>query len=122
MEKCCIVIPIYKAELNQVEKTVVNNFLQKIENYPWCFIAPSDLELGWYQKNYPDIAQHVFAEWKSGSLSDYNQLMMNTSFYKRFEGNEYILIFQLDGFILKDDKALGEFLNEGYDYIGAPWP
>ena len=110
MKKCCIVIPIYKAELNRIEKIVLDNLLQKIQNYPRCFMAPSDLELGWYQKNYQDIDQQVFADWKSDSLDAYNQLMMKESFYKRFDENEYILIFQLDGFILKGDSVLDEFL------------
>ena len=122
MKKCCVVIPIYKTVLNSVEQVVLNHFLQKIQNYPWCFMAPSDLDLRWYQNNYPEIAQQVFAGWKSDSLDDYNQLMMKPSFYKRFDDYGYIFIFQLDGFILKDDGVLNEFLDMDYDYIGAPFP
>ena len=36
-----------------------------------------------------------------------------------FLDSEYILIYQLDAFVFKDE--LKEWCQKGYDYIGAPW-
>ena len=38
--------------------------------------------------------------------------------YSRFEKYEYMLIYQLDAFVFSD--RLMEFVEAGYDYIGAP--
>ncbi|RZJ87158.1 MAG: hypothetical protein EOO20_16720 [Chryseobacterium sp.] len=44
--------------------------------------------------------------------------MISKEFYKRFSSSEYILIYQLDAWVFKDE--LLEWCNNGYDYIGAP--
>ena len=49
----------------------------------------------------------------------YNELLLSALFYERFLDSEYILIYQLDAFVFKDE--LTEWCKKGYDYIGAPW-
>jgi len=50
------------------------------------------------------------------TLGDYNRLMLSREFWTGLE-TEKVLVFQEDGFLLKD--RVDEFLD--YDYIGAPW-
>jgi hypothetical protein len=50
------------------------------------------------------------------SVKDYNGLMLSREFWTGLE-TEKALIFQEDGFLLKD--GVDDFLD--YDYIGAPW-
>ena len=45
--------------------------------------------------------------------------MLSSEFYRRFSKFEYILIYQLDAFVFKDQ--LNYWCKKGYDYIGAPW-
>ena len=51
------------------------------------------------------------------TIGDYNRLMLNPKFWEGIDA-EKVLIFQEDGFLLKD--GIDEFMK--YDYIGAPWP
>ena len=44
--------------------------------------------------------------------------MLSRKFYQRFASSEYILIYQLDGYVFSD--ALETWCQKGYDYIGAP--
>jgi hypothetical protein len=44
---------------------------------------------------------------------------LSNSFYERFLDCKYILIYQLDGLIFKDE--LKYWCDKNYDYIGAPW-
>ena len=39
-------------------------------------------------------------------------------FYSRFEEYKYILIYQLDAYVFRDE--LLQWCNNGYDYVGAP--
>lgn len=52
------------------------------------------------------------------SIDGYNKLMLSPSFYKAFSNYEYILIYQLDAWVFKDE--LQHWCNQKYDYIGAP--
>lgn len=45
--------------------------------------------------------------------------MREQAFYKSFKDYDYMLIYQLDAWVFKDE--LMEWCNKGYDYIGAPW-
>jgi len=44
--------------------------------------------------------------------------MMSPAFYDAFKAFDYILIYQLDAFVFRDE--LEYFCSLGYDYIGAP--
>ena len=45
--------------------------------------------------------------------------MLSRNFYKRFYSYDYMLIYQLDAYVFKDE--LEYWCKKGYDYIGAPW-
>ncbi len=53
------------------------------------------------------------------SIDTYNAMLLQPWFYRLFSEWDYLLIYQLDAWILRDD--LDEWLNKGYTYIGAPW-
>lgn len=121
-QKCCVAIPVYKEKLNPVEEGVLRDAFEKLSDFPFQFIAPGNLDLKYYQETFRECGSLSFNEWQSDSISDYNRLMMQHTFYRAFEEYESILIFQLDGLLLKGNTELHSFLDMGYDYIGAPWP
>jgi hypothetical protein len=45
--------------------------------------------------------------------------MLSLDFYNRFIDCEYVLIYQLDAYVFRDE--LKEWCSKNYDYIGAPW-
>ncbi|AMS26257.1 hypothetical protein AEM51_03710 [Bacteroidetes bacterium UKL13-3] len=53
------------------------------------------------------------------NIKGYNKLMIAPSFYKAFKMYTFILIYQLDAFVFRDE--LKDWCNKGYSYIGAPW-
>jgi len=53
------------------------------------------------------------------SVSTYNAMLLQSWFYQLFDDWNYLLIFQLDAWILGDDLAA--WLEKSYTYIGAPW-
>jgi hypothetical protein len=52
-------------------------------------------------------------------VQGYNKLMLSAAFYETFLGYTYILIYQLDAFVFKDE--LLKWCDRNFDYIGAPW-
>lgn len=119
-----IVIPIYKTDLEEYEKLSLNQCLEILKNYPITFIAPNSLDFSkiteafkalntteYYIERFDDIHfKGIFA---------YNNLMLSYKFYERFLKYKYILIYQLDVFVFRDE--LTAWCKKDYDYIGAPW-
>lgn len=112
-----IVIPVYKLPLKESERTSIERVFSLLGMFDICFIAPEGLviddeithgrEVVYFDKSFFD------------GIHGYNRMMLSSDFYKRFSDYEYILICQTDAYIFKN--TLGEWLDKGYDYIGAPW-
>lgn len=121
-EKCVVIIPIYKNKLNELEYTCLKNYQKKLFDSAFYFIAPIDLDDSYYNEKWREIPLIKFNIWHADSLNDYNNLLMTPDFYSRFFEYEYMLILQLDGWMIKGREELEQFLGMNYDYIGAPWP
>ena len=115
-----IVIPIYKTDLNVYETVSLNQVVDVLKNYTKIIIKPTNLDvkaiLDKYDNQFDvqDFDDDYFTD-----LVGYNRLMLSPEFYGRFEDSKYILIYQLDAFVFRDELAYWCSLN--YDYIGAPW-
>lgn len=119
---CIIIIPIYKNELSEQEYFCLENYRKKLYDMPFCFIAPRDVADSYYSKRWKNISIVKFDTWHADSLDDYNNLLMTPDFYNKFSEYDYMLILQLDGWLIKGKEELEYFLKMEYDYIGAPWP
>lgn len=114
-----IIIPIYSDHLKDSESVSLRQCIKVLSAYPISFIKPRRLELKNISKKYPEISIETFDDNYFKSVESYNRLMLSSSFYERFSDFEYILIYQLDAYVFRDE--LKEWCQKGYDYIGAPW-
>ena len=115
--KAAVVIPIYKEELNDLEKISLAQVRKVLKNYPMIFVGPEGKNFSYLEPGemlvqfHPQYFKDVIA---------YSQLLLQPFFYEPFLPFDYILIYQLDAFVFYD--ALEDFCRLGYDYIGAAWP
>lgn len=114
-----VVIPIYKTTLSHYEAISLKQVCIILKDYPLTVIKPRGLELHDLSRQYPLLTFEDFDDSYFKGISGYNRLMMSETFYQRFIDYKYILIYQLDAYVFKDELA--EWCNKGYDYIGAPW-
>lgn len=122
-ENAVVVIPIYKRNLNDDERMSLIQCFKILKKHTVCLVCPSELKMDLYE----DIAEEHsvrltierFPETFFEGIVGYNELMMTLCFYSRFQKYEYILIYQLDAWVFRDE--LDEWCQKGYDYIGAPW-
>ena len=115
--KAAVVIPVYKSELNELEKISLAQVRKILKNYPIIFVAPAEVKYPYFT---PSDSVVYFPPQFFQGVQTYNYLMMSPNFYAAFKDFEYILIYQLDAFVFRDE--LEYFCSLGYDYIGAPWP
>ena len=119
---CAIVVPIYKEHLDKYEELSFRQCLRILHNYEVFLVTYEHLDLSSYElisREYGISLYSVFfPESFFKGIKGYNNLMMQKMFYASFKSYRYILIYQLDAFVFKDE--LSYWCNQGYDYIGAP--
>lgn len=125
MSAVCIVVPVYKDELERYESISLEQCCKILYTYPIVLVTYSDLNLEktkeYILHKFPNtkisIANFDKAYFKD--ISAYNKLMLSAEFYEYFRNYDCILIHQLDAFVFKDE--LNYWAERKYDYIGAPW-
>lgn len=118
-----VIIPVYKDRLDPMEFTSLSQCLKILGKYSICLIGPKSLDLTIYKQLFssygcPLCIEYFDSEYFS-SVTGYNKLLLSKSFYERFAKWKYMLIYQLDAYVFKDE--LDYWCSKGYDYIGAPW-
>ncbi|ASW75057.1 hypothetical protein IQ37_00325 [Chryseobacterium piperi] len=118
--KNVIVIPIYKVRLTEYEITSLKQCFKILGKHPIKFVAPNNLDLSVYNNVLEKpIEVEYFNSHFFKNISGYNQLMLSKEFYERFSHYNYMLVYQLDCYVFRDE--LDFWCLKGYDYIGAPW-
>lgn len=120
---CAIIIPVYKETLDKYEELSFRQCMKMLQDYPIYLITHSSLNISEYEKiaeeYHVQLDKALFPESFFAGVSGYNSLMMQKAFYSKFVSYEYILIYQLDAFVFRDE--LGYWCKQGYDYIGSLW-
>lgn len=115
-----VVIPIYKSILSSDEIISLDQCFKILGQHEICFVAPLGLDVSEYQSRLnQEMNVEFFDPNYFTNIRGYNQLMLSLEFYTRFKSYEYMLIYQLDCFVFRDE--LDYWCKQGYDYIGAPW-
>lgn len=119
--KACIVIPIYKTQLDHFEQISLSQCFSILGKHDIYIICPEGEEKSirsislLKNKNAGYVA---FDDQFFKSIAGYNRLLKYPGFYKEFLSYTHLLIYQLDAFVFRDD--LGYWCDQGFDNIGAP--
>lgn len=122
-KRCTVVIPVYKETPTESEWMSFQQILQVLGHYPISLLTHENLSLHTYTKeltkqNIPYSRNHFSSNFFSG-IPGYNALLLSPEFYNSYSDSEFILIYQLDAWVFRDE--LEAWCSIGYDYIGAPW-
>ena len=113
-----VIIPIYRTNLSKTEQMSLNQCVKVLGDFDIVFVKPKKLNST--SINFDGkIKAESFPVKYFKNLYGYNSLMLAEDFYRRFLDYKYILIYQLDAFVFKNE--LISWCNKGYDYLGAPW-
>lgn len=113
-----IVIPVYRPEFTEAEKASLKQCMNVLSRYAVKVVKPRSLDLKWVVAEYPAIEFVSFDDAFFSGIDAYNRLLTSAGFYKGFSEYEFILIYQLDAFVFRDELA--DWCKKGFDYIGSP--
>ena len=122
METVAIIIPIYKPTISFFEEQSLLQCFKVLTNYDIYLIHPVGIDLSYYRllqkKSRLRFLEKGFDKHYFEGIGGYNNLMVSENFYKGFNTYEFLLIYQLDAYIFKDD--INKWCNKKYSIIGAP--
>jgi len=119
MEQVKVVIPIYKTNLSGLEIRSLRQACIVLKKYSLVVVKPESLDVSSLEAVFPALSYKSFDDKYFNGIAGYNRLMLSADFYEAFIDNEYILIYQLDAYVFRDELA--DWCAKKYDYIGAPW-
>ena len=112
MKNCAILIPVYR-KMNAYEKFSYNMLKDTVHNTDIFIVCGNSFDSSEFAEN-----KQCFDDSYFKSMADYSRLCKSYEFYDRFSDYKYILIYQLDCLIFRDD--IDYWCEQGYDYIGGP--
>lgn len=119
--KVIIVIPVYKAP-NEDEIISLRRCCQVLSRHKISLVCPEGLDTSSFHTLWEELRLQLYEERFNPcyfkDIAGYNRLLLSECFYARFSDYDYILIYQPDAYVFKDE--LIEWCEKGYDYIGAP--
>ena len=121
--KNIVVVPLYESNPDNWQRLSFEQCCRVLGGHPICIATNKEVDISQYQeiasKYSIKILREDFDSSFFASISGYNRLMLDKRFYQRFSDYEYMLVYQLDAWVFRDE--LDDWCNKGYDYIGAPW-
>lgn len=117
MQQVAIVIPVYQKTLNKNEWKSLRQCKKILGHYPIIFVAPEGLKPDYFQEISNHSVQYFHPSYFENT-STYNQLLVSKQFYKCLKAFEYLLIYQLDAYVFRDELPI--WCRYGYDYVGSP--
>lgn len=119
LKQVAVVIPFYREELTDFEKIALLQCQKILAEYPKIAVKPRSLNLPAETSVLTNLQTISFDDEYFEDVWGYNRLMLSDFFYRCFSEYQYILVYQLDAFVLRDD--LKYWCGQGFDYVGAPW-
>jgi hypothetical protein len=120
-ELVAVTIPIYKNEIDKYELMSITQCVKVLGKYTIIFFAPFSLDTSFYENFCEGKVKYKIERFEDSyftGIPGYNKLMLSKHFYQRFIAFKYILIYQLDAFVFKDE--LEYWCKRNYTYIAAP--
>jgi hypothetical protein len=119
MNLCIILIVAHKEKLSEAEQASLKQCYTILGNYPIKFICPKGLNVAEYKKIQSNVEfEFIDPKWQS-TYKMFGRLKVVPLLYDKFKQYRYILFYELDAWVFRDE--LEYWCNKNYDYIGAPW-
>lgn len=118
-KKVVILIIAHKSKITEFEEASLAQCFNILGRYSIKIICPKGLDVACYQRIIPDIEiDFIDPIWQS-NYQNFNRLKIEPFLFKRYANYEFILFYELDAFVFRDE--LEYWCSQNYDYIGAPW-
>ena len=118
--KIAVAIPVYTTKWSPNEKRSFRKCMSVLSDYDIYLVTHDNIDLSEILSAYPTLKTVFFDKDYFTSVKSYNRLVLSENFYAAFEKYEYMLIYQLDAFVFRDE--LKEWCEQvGITYATSVW-
>lgn len=114
-ELVTVVIPIFDSQLSQTATKSLEKCIETLGQFPIIFLTGEDTDLGTLSNSYPDISNYRFENQYFENRTKFQKLLVRDDFYDRFDWSEFLLIHELNSFVLKNE--LRYWCKQGFDFV-----
>jgi hypothetical protein len=114
-----ILIFAHRPVLEWYEAISLEQCFRVLDRHPIRLVCPTGLDVSAYRLIAPAIEIDFIPPHWLASRRAYNRLKILPWLYRRYADHEFILTYELDAFVFRDE--LLDWCEQGWDYIGAPW-
>lgn len=120
MKNVVVVLPIYQEKFNKEESLSLSLLRKRLSReYSVCIITHKGLKNTISKNPLLNGYNIKFFDKKYFTYQGYNRLLKTSNFYNQFSDFKYMLIYQTDCLVFKNN--LDYWIDKNYDYVGAPW-
>lgn len=116
-ELVSVIVPILDPQINPTEERLLHHCLKTLEKYPVIFIAYEGADLSIVKEHNEDIDVIYFPKKYFQSRAALAGLLLMEDFYDRFSWCDFLLIHELNSWVVRDE--LYYWCKQGYDYLKA---
>lgn len=114
-----VLILVHMSDPNPHEEMSLRQCFRVLGAHPIRLVCPKKLDTSKYRSIVPGIdIDFIDPDWQS-TYANFNRLKIDPFLYRRYRDYEFILFYELDAFVFRDE--VGQWCGRGFDYIGAPW-
>ncbi|MGV3602050.1 MAG: DUF5672 family protein [Dyadobacter fermentans] len=116
-ELVTVIIPILEPQINPTEEKLLHHALNVLSGHPIIFVAGEGADLSVVREHAEHIDVVHFPKRFFESRGHLGQLLLMSDFYDRFNWCDFLLIHELNSWVVKDE--LHYWCKQGYDYLKA---
>ncbi|TDE16561.1 DUF5672 family protein [Dyadobacter psychrotolerans] len=116
-ELVSVIIPVPDPNLSPIQERILHHCLETLEKYPVIFITFEGADLNIIREHKEDIDVIYFPKEYFASRQTLAKLFLMEDFYDRFSWADFLLIHELNSWVVKDE--LHYWCKQGYDYLKA---
>lgn len=116
-ELVTVIVPILEPQINPTEEKLLHHALEILADYPIIFVAGEGADLSVVREHAENIDVVHFPKRFFESRQHLGQLLLMPDFYDRFNWCDFLLIHELNSWVIKDE--LHYWCKQGYDYLKA---
>ncbi len=113
-----VLIPILDTNLTPNQSKILSHCLSVLGQYPIIFISYEGADMAWVEEYKPNADIVSFPKEYFQSRQTLAKLFLMQDFYDRFSWTDFLLIHELNTWIVRDE--LHYWCKQGYDYLKAP--
>lgn len=118
-----IIIPVWNCNMTIYEKISLSQCLSILDDNIFCLVTFKGVGADCFFLKNHEIKQKYkavyFDKRNFSCINAYSKLLVSLKFYLRFIQYKYILIYQLDCFVFRNE--INKWISLDYSYVGAPW-